>query len=78
MFKITEKIHVIIKLNVFVNSRKMSVFKSLFCQTNKLIKLKKKMCVVMKKGKGCCYLIVYLSLNYFVVLWHSMNNCGGV
>lgn len=42
MFKITEKIHVIIKLNVFVNSRKMSVFKSLFCQTNKLIKLKKK------------------------------------
>lgn len=32
----------------------------------------------MKKGKGCCYLIVYLSLNYFVVLWHSMNNCGGV
>lgn len=77
MFKITEKIHVIIKLNVFVNSRKMSVFKSLFCQTNKLIKLKKNVCS-NEKGKGCCYLIVYLSLNYFVVLWHSMNNCGGV
>lgn len=51
MFKITEKIHVIIKLNVFVNSRKMSVFKSLFCQTNKLIKLKKNVCSNEKRER---------------------------